>query len=188
MTDERTSKPEPGFFAVKVEDLARGPQRIDADLPLDWLAQELALCEYPAAPTKAHLDLTLEAVDGGVLARGVATARVRTECGACLAEIHLDLNAEMGLYLMPRGEGEGDDDIVDADLTPEDLEREWFSGDVIVVDDMVRDAIMLELPMNPRCEDECASAAGFMVTLQDEREKGIDPRLAPLARIKISKE
>ena len=87
-------------------------------------------------------------------------------------------------YLARRDENEPVDD--DEELTPEDLEREWYSGDTLILDDMIRDAIMLELPMNPRCAKDCSG-----VPLQGDEEKNertIDPRLAPLASILISKE
>src|SRR4030065_464925 len=41
------------------------------------------------------------------------------------------------------------------ELTPEDLDREFFTGDRIVLDDLVREQLILEAPMQPLCRQDC---------------------------------
>jgi uncharacterized metal-binding protein YceD (DUF177 family) len=182
MDNERKTSRDDGLFIVDVDGLKRGPTTFDCDIPLSWLAAELKSCEYTVEPVRARLDAVVSLADSGVLVRGEAAARVRTECGTCLAEIHLDLIAPLSAFLMPRPMGAED---LDAELTPEDLEREWYDGDRFALDGLVRDGIMLELPMTPRCEGACRGEA--LVHLARKKEK-IDPRLAPLANIRLAKE
>jgi len=182
MDNERKTSRANGHFVVDVEGLNRGPETFACEIPLPWLATELEACDYPIEPVRARLDAVVSLADSGVLVRGEATARVKTECGTCLADLDLDLTAPISAFLMPRpAETEG----LDAELTPEDLEREWYEGDRIALDGLVRDAIVLELPMTPRCEGACRGEAA--AHLAPETEK-IDPRLAPLARIRLAKE
>ena len=185
MTGGNTKKHSDSLFTMDLEDLEKGPENIDRDIPLDWLGQEMKACEYNVEPTRAHTRMTLNASDQGVLVSGSASVRVKTECGKCLAEIYLDLECALNSFLMPieaRQELEDRDD----ELTPQDLKREWYDNDTIVLDELVRDAIMLELPMNPRCSDSCPGIE--MQALDKNKEDYIDPRLAPLASIKLSKE
>jgi uncharacterized protein len=182
MENERKAGRENGHFVVDVEELKRGATTFDCDIPLSWLAAELEACEYPIEPESARLNAVVSLADSGVLVSGKAAARVRTECGTCLDEIHLDLIAPIGAFLMPRPSGA---EIIDEELTPEALEREWYDGDRFALDGLVRDGIMLELPMTPRCEGACRGEA--VAHLAQKKEK-IDPRLAPLARIRLAKE
>jgi uncharacterized metal-binding protein YceD (DUF177 family) len=182
MDNERRAGRENGHFIIDVDGLKRGPTTFDCDIPLSWLAAELKACEYPVEPVRARLNAVVSLADSGVLVRGEAAARLRTECGTCLAELHLDLTAPLSAFLMPRPKGAEE---LDAELTPEDLEREWYDGDTFALDGLVRDGIVLELPMTPRCEGACRGDA--VVRLAQKKEK-IDPRLAPLARIRLAKE
>jgi uncharacterized protein len=169
----------PQAFRVTLDELREGGRRIDAALDTAWLDWALAGCEYPLASATGRLEMELEAVSEGVLVRGRVRIGVETECGICLACARLELEPEINCFLMPRSEGPEMEE--EAELTPEDLEREWFSGDTIFLDDLVRDAIMLELPMTPRCAADCAvpdtGARGFL----DVPGGFVDPRLAPLA-------
>jgi len=171
-----------GQFEIDVEGLKRGPTIFDCDIPLPWLAEELGACEYPVEPTSARLEATVSLADSGVLVSGEATAGVKTQCGTCLDDVHLELRAPLSAFLMPRPAAA---DGLAEEQTPEDLEREWYDGDRFALDDLVRDAIVLELPMTPRCEGTCRGEA---VAHLHQKKDNIDPRLAPLARIRIAKE
>ncbi len=185
MTDGNEKKHTDAFFSMDLEDLRKGSGKIDRDIPLDWLGQEMKACEYNAEPTKAHARMSLSAHDQGVLLSGNASVRVKTECGKCLAEIYLDLDCALDGFMMPIGTGQEFEEPDDG-LTPQDLKREWYAGDTVVLDELIRDAIMLELPMNPRCSDSCSGIA--LQALDKSKEEYIDPRLAPLASIKLPKE
>jgi uncharacterized metal-binding protein YceD (DUF177 family) len=171
-----------GHFEVDVENLKRGPATFDCEIPLPWLAEELSACDYPVAPVRAHLEAIATLADTGVLIRGAATARVRTECGTCLAEVVLDLTAPLSAFVQPRGAAAEDPG---AELTPEELEREWYDDGGFALDGMVRDGLVLELPMTPRCEGDCRGEAAAHLA---PKEKRVDPRLAPLASIRLAKE
>ena len=171
------------LFAFPIDELAKGPRKVDRAIPLGWLNAELAACEYPVEPTSAVVSLTLERNSGGVLVRGEARVRAEVECGICLAKTALDLNPAVGAFMMPRPDGLEEDE--ELELTPEELDREWYVGNRIVLDELIRDGIMLELPMTPRCAGPCAEQPSVVT---ETTQPTVDPRLAPLASIKLSKE
>jgi uncharacterized protein len=166
-------------FRVLLDDLRQGPRHIRAAFDEAWLDWALSGCEYPLREASGAIDVTLEALSGGVLLRGSARMTVETDCGICLACARLDIESEVGCFLLPRPEGFEQED--EAELTPEDLEREWYSGDEIRIDDIVRDALMLELPMTPRCRADCTVPGLSPGQPAGPVARPVDPRLAPLA-------
>jgi uncharacterized metal-binding protein YceD (DUF177 family) len=88
----------------------------------------------------------------------------------------------------------GGDWSEDPELAEEDAAVDTYSGEQIVLDDFIREFILLELPMFPEREDlrsesfEGSSAPpdGTQVTdaSPDEGERPLDPRLSPLADLK----
>ncbi len=185
MTGGNEKKHTDAFFTMDLEDLRKGSGNIDRDIPLDWLGQEMKACEYNVEPTNAHVRMSLSAHDQGVLLSGSASVRVKTECGKCLAEMYLDLECALDGFMMPIGAGQEPEEP-DDELTPQDLKREWYENDIVVLDELIRDSIMLELPMNPRCSDSCPGIE--LHALVESKEDYMDPRLAPLASIKLPKE
>jgi uncharacterized metal-binding protein YceD (DUF177 family) len=182
MSDERRVGRDGGQFKIDVEGLKRAPAIFDCDIPVAWLSEELAACEYPVEPASAHLSAEVTLTDSGVLVNGEATARVKAECGACLADVHLDLTAPLSAFLVPRPDGAEEQG---AEFTPDDLEREWFDGGRFALDGLVRDGLMLELPITPHCEGECRGEAAAHLS---KAVRQMDPRLAPLASIRLAKE
>jgi uncharacterized protein len=183
MSDEQNTTSTPKIFTVKVKDVERAAVGINRDIPLGWLTSELAACEYPIEPLEAHTSIELSSIAGGVLVRGRVVARLQIECGICLTKSALELRPEVNCFLQPRSSTGSPTE--DEELTPEDLEREWYDGDTIVLDSLLRDSVVLELPMNPRCQSDCTGLADHRSAPPAQE---IDPRLAPLASIKLPKE
>ena len=89
-----------------------------------------------------HLDLTLEAIDGGVLVRGRFSGEIAGQCRRCLKDVAQPLDLEGSeLYRPPSDVWEEGYVIKDATI---DLEP------------MVRDTVGLNLPTSPLCRQECA--------------------------------
>ncbi len=110
------------------------------------------------------LDLTLEAVSEGILVRGGIAAVLRIPCGRCLAPTLHPRRATVTelhrrLVRGPRGRGrdraaeEPDDDVDGA----ADEEYALVDGDAALdLDRMVRDALLLDVPVRVLCRPDCA--------------------------------
>ncbi len=130
--------------------------------------------------TPVELDLRLEAVMDGVLVTGTARAGLEGECVRCLEEIHREVEADFQeLYLYP--------DQVD-DPEGEDDEVSVLEGDLLDLEPLLRDAVVLELPLQPLCMDDCPGLCPECgARLADEpdhsHEDAIDPRWAALTQL-----
>jgi len=116
------------------------------------------------------LDLVLEAVEGGIVVGGTARAPWRSECRRCLGPMDGEIAAEVEeLFVTDSEEGE---------TYP-------ILGDHIDLEPMVREVLVLGLPMAPVCRPDCA---GLCPTCGVDRNRGpcacpageTDPRWAAL--------
>lgn len=128
-----------------------------------------------------RLDLVLERVPDGIVARGELHARWEGECSNCLHELAADLDVGVGELFEPHP--------LDEDTYP-------IEGHEIDLEQLVRDALVLELPLAPACEDaHCAPAAvpGVLVGAADSDPadsdpagaEPIDPRWAALSELDL---
>ena len=92
------------------------------------------------------LDLRLESVMEGVLVSGVATMPLTGECGRCLEPVSDGLTVDLQeLFAYPESDA-GDDD--------EEIAR--MEGDLLDLEPVLRDAVVLALPLTPLCRPDCA--------------------------------
>jgi uncharacterized protein len=105
----------------------------------------LQLVGVPAgAPLELHL--RLEAVMEGVLVSGTAEAPLAGECGRCLGPVRGTVSVEVReLYGYPDRQNAPD---ADGDLLAMD-------GDLIDLEQAVRDALLLAMPLSPLCRQDC---------------------------------
>ena len=90
------------------------------------------------------LDLRLESVMEGVLVSGTATAPLSGECGRCLEPVDDTLTVDLQeLYA-----------YTDSDDQDEDVSR--MEGDLLDLEPVLRDAVVLALPLTPLCRPDCA--------------------------------
>lgn len=102
--------------------------------------------ELAGVPAGADVDLSvrLEAVSEGVLATGTATAPVVGECARCLEPLASSVEASFQeLYHYEPGPAEDDED----DLL--------LDGELLDLEPVLRDAVVLALPLSPLCTDDC---------------------------------
>ena len=119
------------------------------------------------------IELRLEAVMEGVLATGTASVHLRGECVRCLVAIDSeDVIHLQELYLYE-------------DATEEEYQLE---DDLLDLEPVLRDAVVLALPLNPLCDQECpglCSECGVRLADDPDHTHGevIDPRWAALSQL-----
>jgi uncharacterized protein len=126
-----------------------------------------------------ELDLRLEAVMEGVLVTGTAYAALEGECARCLEPISDEVEVrfqELFVY---------DDQDVDPD---EELEVSTLQGDLVDLEPLLRDAVVLALPFQPLCQDDCPGLCPECgVRLADDPDHAhdapVDPRWAALGAL-----
>ena len=101
-----------------------------------------------------QLDVRFEAVTEGVLVTGSATAPLAGECARCLAPLASTVTASFTeLYLYPRDRHDPHDRS--DENTEQDDEELYLDGDLLDLEPVLRDAVVLALPMSPLCREDC---------------------------------
>jgi uncharacterized protein len=134
-----------GPLVLDTRDLSPGSARtLTRTVPApDHLSVELARVPVGA---ELGLDLLLEGVAEGVLVTATVTGPLAGECARCLEPFTSEIKVRFQeLYI--RGGG-----VVDPDAA--DSYRLEASG-LLDLEPALRDAIVLDLPLSPRCEDGC---------------------------------
>jgi uncharacterized protein len=123
-----------------------------------------------------ELDLRLEAVMEGVLVSGTARVPVEGECARCLEPISKSVEVdfqELFVYTDTRSGGHAEDD-----------ERR-LEGDLIDLEPVLRDTVVLDLPLSPLCREDCPGLCAECGVRLADAEPGhhhdaVDPRWAAL--------
>ena len=126
-----------------------------------------------------ELDLRLEAVMEGVLVTGAASAALTGECARCLEPITDEI--EVGLQELYVYDDQGYS-------SEEDDEVSMLEGDLVDLEPLLRDAVVLALPFQPLCTDDCPGLCPDCgARLADDpdhtHEAPVDPRWAGLAAL-----
>jgi uncharacterized protein len=166
-------------FVLDIRELGRQPgsfQAIQRDVPSP-AGLGLDTIRVPDGAPLA-LDLQLQAVTEGVLVTGTVVAPVVGECGRCLDPLEQVFSVDVvELFAYPDSS---------TDRTTDEDEVERIEDDLIDLAPLVRDAIVLGLPITPLCRPDCAGLCPTCGQRLDEAEPGhshemIDSRWAALA-------
>jgi uncharacterized protein len=140
----------------------------DLRAPADWA---LELVRVPEG-SEVTLDLRLESVMDGVLISADLWAPIEAECGRCLAPVRDELEVEVA-------------ELFAYEPDPDDEDLPVLEGDLADLAPVLRDAVVLALPLNPLCEPDCAGLCPTCGIRLADAEAGhsheaLDPRWAAL--------
>jgi uncharacterized protein len=171
-------------FVFEVREFGRRPgamRQFDRDLPAEkLLGHEGSSLEdlYTAEGADLLLDLRLESVVEGVLATGRVSGSLVAECVRCLDPVEVEVDADFQELFYYDLE----------DLTAEELEEAVsVVEDLVDVEGLVRDAVMLDLPLQPLCEPDCPGlcpeCGAPLAEDPDHHHDTVDPRWAALGAL-----
>ncbi len=103
--------------------------------------------------SEVELDLRLEAVMEGVLVTGTVRGQLTAECSRCLDPI--SDGVEAGFQELYRYSAD-DDAVTGAGEDADDEDEDYYlEGDLLDLGPVVRDAVVLALPLTPLCGPDC---------------------------------
>ncbi len=70
------------------------------------------------------------------------------------------------------------------EFSSEEADTDIYDGETVVLDDFLREALLLEVPSFPLCSEDCPGIRPSAKAAPERSEAGLDPRLSPLRALK----
>ncbi len=178
----------PHEFTISAGELDAGGRRYRFPVRAAWMRG--ALEEHEAKPAEADGELDVRASKSGndVVVHGTLKAELVVPCARCLTPVTFSVDDPLSVLFVPgsaaraAGPGEHEMGAEEADTLP-------YDGETVVLDDLVRDELILQTPSFPLCSETCPGMSPSLPKEgPGEGRREVDPRLAPLRRLIDPKE
>jgi uncharacterized protein len=175
-------------FAIPVGDLDAAGKPFRFPVTAAWLRGALEGTDVSTTGGEGTLEVRVSKSGTDVVVRGTLQAALTVPCARCLEPASVPVNEDISALVVPAtaardSSGAQDDD----DISPEQADLIPYDGETVILDDLVRDELLLGIPMIPLCSEGCPG-----IRPQPSEEEAaeapeaaaIDPRLRPLLRLK----
>ncbi len=182
-------------FVLKIQELQDGHRNFDFPIEAAWLGSALdgSGLRLPSDFAPGRFLLTAHRSGADVIVQGKLETRIVADCVRCLGDAPVPVSCDFTTHMSPLPPGvsaavnevavDGDDE----DFVEDEIIREHYAGDDIVLDGIVREHIILEVPMQPLCAEDCKGIeipAHVRPPADFGKEEGVaDPRFAPLRKL-----
>jgi len=205
---------------ITVGDLDAGGKQFTFPLRAAWIRGILEGHEATPSGPDGLLDVRASKSGNTVVIHGTLRADLEVPCARCLTPVPLPIDEQLSLLfvpgkmtpppLSPKAVAKDASDKRDArtvkaaarrnaaeveeyEISAEDADTLPYDGEVVLLDDVIRDELILETPIFPLCSEDCPgmspppgeSAPGPVdPSAVRDADADIDPRLRPLLRLK----
>jgi uncharacterized protein len=133
-----------------------------------------------------EVNATAELLEEQIRVAGEIETKVELVCARCLEPVVDEVHRSFDLFYSPLPKGEKPEE---ARLKEDDAEIGFFEGEGLFLADVLREQVLLALPMKVICRADCRGLCpncGANLNHEECRceTHAADPRLAPLARLK----
>ncbi len=161
------------------------------DIPEEGLEQEFDLpisIHNNIKPDTASARIRLFKFGKKILVDGNVKVAVSLKCSRCLNDYSCPVDMDFREEFNPLGETEPEGK---QELSGDEMDVGFYKGEEIDLTGIVKEQVLLEVPMKPLCKINClgiCSKCGTDKNVQpcNCKDDHIDPRLAPLAKYKES--
>ncbi len=163
---------------IIVSEIEEEGLRVDFNEPIE--ANSLL---RPAGDVKAELMLNRTELELSI--KGNISGTVNLQCSRCLTEFQKELNLEVDLTYLPIEQMSVEEAH---EIARDESELGYYKEDEIDIVDVIREQMILNLPMKPLCVEDCKGlcpVCGTDLNLYqcDCKTEHIDPRLSILKKL-----
>ncbi len=169
-------------FSISVHDLDASGRSFRLPVRAVWIRGALEATEIGPGLADGELDLRLSKSGADVVVRGTLRAELTVPCARCLEPARICVQEELSALAVATGKARGEKADEDDELDPESADTIAFDGDSLVLDDLVRDELLLGIPMIPLCSEACPGIRPQAP--EGTPRSAVDPRMRPLMSLK----
>ena len=123
------------------------------DLGPEWFARwHEADPELEFAGARITGDMHLSKHGHDILVRGNLAGQLELACGRCLEPFAAPAAIDFDLLLVP---GPVNTTAAQEELSPDDLDLDYYTGEIVDMESLLREQIILMLPLKPLCDEAC---------------------------------
>lgn len=100
----------------------------------------------------ASYDIHLSRSNARILVEGSIELTLQLACSRCLEQVSFAVNPEFSFFLSP---AQFNDLSPEVELQREDLDIDFYTDDTIDVGQIIQNQIILAVPFNPACKEDC---------------------------------
>ncbi len=134
----------------------------DSGLNLQFTREDYWFSEL--LPDKEKCDFTLGRVDvscsvkkprEAIIVEGTVKTVIGTDCSRCIEPVQAPVQGEFRYVLVPAPDTAGEKSGGEKELNPDDVDFEYYEGEVIDLDPMIFEQIALQIPLKALCFESC---------------------------------
>jgi uncharacterized protein len=176
-----------GQFVLHVPEIEAAGKQYRFAVPASWVASVLEGSDLRAdlGAEDGSLDVRADRTGkDGIFVTGKLRSRVVAECVRCLEDAGVEVDADLAVLYSFRAAGAPSVEEP-VDVEPGEPDREHYAGEKIELDPIVREHLILEVPMQPLCAADCSGIPipDHVRPPADFGKEESDPRLEPLKQI-----
>jgi uncharacterized protein len=171
----------------KIKDIPDEGLTVDQPLSRALLGDALEGLQADLDQCSGSVRLVLTLAGQDVVVDGSVKAMVTLPCALCIAPASLLLNQPIKMVFTPSEEA---DDPADHSL--DDIDLAHYDGEVVDLGPLVREQLILSLPISPRCKESCKGLCPVCGEDRNQRDCGhvaeekTNPFAAALKSLKTS--
>jgi len=145
------------MMEFKVSELEKEPIEFDVQLPVGTIDYgEEATQDGPMA-TSGRAEVIHEhrgpkQIVADIRLRGRFSGEFEVPCARCIEPVDIPLSAEFDLIFRPIG---ADADAPERSITAPETEIGYYQGDSLLLEDVLREQVLLSLPVRTLCKPDC---------------------------------
>ncbi len=186
-------------FRISVGDLDAAGRAHAFPVRAAWVRGVLEGNEATASDTDGKLEVRASKSGNDVVVHGTLKAALTVPCARCLEPVQIPIDHPVTVLMVPGSAGHaghaGHAGTDEHELTAEEADTYPYDGESVVLDDFIRDELVLDIPMIPLCSEDCPGMRPPPSQDPDPKspspkqaspagQHAIDPRLLPLMRFK----
>jgi uncharacterized protein len=161
---------------------------VEIDLGPEWFARWRA--EDPGlefSDARVTGLILLEKHGRDILVRGRLAGHLQLSCSRCLESLAALVATDFDLLLAP---GPAAALTEEEELSRTDLDLDYYTGQVVDLESLIREQIILMMPLKPLCDETCKGLCPYCGTNLNRQScrcqaEAVNSSLASLARLKI---
>jgi len=167
------------------------PEGLDIDEAIDpasvHLEAEADFSLHPGGGFRGRVEF----VDGDTVhVNGRLASPLEVECGRCLERYPFPVDARLDLFFLKHRPQQPEEQEEDVRLDDRDVVVGYYEGDVLDLGDVVREQLVLSLPLKRLCREDCRGLCPVCGSNRNRQacscsvpEEPVDPRLEGLRRL-----